>query len=230
MFNRLIAGLPSSFLLSSSLALVACAGTDSVEDQASPTTVLAHESGDDGAHHDPVKTVADGGVTTVPPPRGCGPNTFDAIQAQIFDSPKYGCTQAGCHGQVNSGLDLRAEVAYAGLLGLPITPTEGEDHDHAHDEAAAEDHDHAQEEGTHTHAHLVPGNPEASVLYDRLRAGVQGGQPALGGLAMPLGKPAITRELLDAVGAWIRAGAPKTGFVAGTEKALCKSADAGTVR
>jgi len=231
----------ATFLLSSCCALVACADAGTAE-KAAPYSapILAHE-GQEGVHDHPVASPWDGGVQTVPAPPGCAPNTFDAIQAQVFDSPTYGCTQGGCHGAGNAGLDLRANASYAALLGLPVMHHEegaahaeaGEahehegDHDAAHEEGEVHehegDHDAAHEEGGgHTHAHLVPGNPEASVLYDRLRAGVQGSTPLMGGLAMPLGKPAITRDLLNAVGAWIRAGAPQTGFVVGTEAALCK--------
>jgi hypothetical protein len=253
MFDRRLATL----LLSSAFALVGCVGSDGADDVAPASAVLAHETEGAVPDHDHPATPIDGGVKVVAAPPGCAPNTFDAIQAQIFDAPAYGCTQAGCHGASNAGLDLRADASYAGLLGLPPPGQEAEPHGHddsaeheeeaaphgheeeaaphGHDEAAPhghEDEDHGHDEasaGGHTHAHLVPGNPEASVLYDRLRAGVQGSQPVMGGLAMPLGKAAISRDLLGAVGLWIRAGAPQTGFVEGTDKALCKRAlDAGT--
>lgn len=233
----------ATLLLSSSFALVGCAASDGADHAVRANPVLAHETESGVSDHDHPPAPIDGGVKIVAAPPGCAPNTFDAIQAQLFDAPAYGCTQAGCHGASNTGLDLRANASYAALLGLPLPGEDVEPHGHddpaaheevaphGHDEAAPHGHDddgdHAHDEasaGGHTHAHLVPGNPDASILYDRLRAGVQGSQPVMGGLAMPLGKPAISRDLLKAVALWIRAGAPQTGFIEGTDHALCAHA------
>lgn len=237
MFNGLMCDRrAATLLLSSSFALVGCtsSGADHV---AGANPMLAHETESGASDHGHPPAPIDDGVTIVAAPPGCAPNTFDALQAQLFDAPAYGCTQAGCHGASNAGLDLRANASYAGLLGLPLPGEVSEPHGHGdpavHDEAVPHGHDddadHAHDEasaGGHTHAHLVPGNPDASILYDRLRAGVQGSQPVMGGLAMPLGKPAISRDLLEAVALWIRAGAPQTGFVEGTDHALCAHAPA----
>lgn len=119
-------------------------------------------------------------------------NTYDAIQKLIFDSTTYGCTASYCHGGADTVLDLRAGYSYDALV----------EHDHG--------------------ALIVPGNANGSVLYDRLRAKVQGTTPTMGGSPMPLGAaPAISRAQLDALALWINQGAPETGLVAGTEAGLC---------
>src|SRR5262245_24206871 len=64
------------------------------------------------------------GVPSEPPP---GPGeceefdgAFDAIQSVVFE--RRGCTAEACHGSTASGgLDLRAESAYANLVGVPST-------------------------------------------------------------------------------------------------------------
>src|SRR5438105_3186068 len=44
-------------------------------------------------------------------------NTFDAIQAIIFES--HGCTNATCHGaSAQAGLDLRAQSSYENLFSV----------------------------------------------------------------------------------------------------------------
>ena len=119
-------------------------------------------------------------------------NTFDAIQSVIFDSPRYGCSGPTCHASGRL-LDLRSGTAYAALLGQ-----------------------------TGGRAAVIPGSPQTSILYDRLRAKVEGTPSTTGGAPMPRGNyPAITPEELSAVAAWISAGAPRTGVVAGTESVLC---------
>lgn len=118
-------------------------------------------------------------------------HTYDAIQIRIFDSPRYVCTS--CHRAGGRLLDLSADNSYAALLGQ-----------------------------TGGRAVVIPYNVETSVLHDRLRAKVEGTLPVMGGNPMPRGNaPAITRAELAAIAAWIEAGAPRNGVVAGTERALC---------
>jgi polyvinyl alcohol dehydrogenase (cytochrome) len=119
-------------------------------------------------------------------------NTYDAIQALIFDSPTYGCSGGTCHSaSARGGLDLRADISYPELfeVGDP---------------------------------RVVAGNAAASVLYEKLLSKIEGRLPTTGGNAMPAGaRPAITSTLLSGVGAWINAGAPRFGLVPGTELSLC---------
>lgn len=220
-------------ILLSSTVLVGCAAQ--LDDDEEQPSLLRHEqaAADAGATRAPAKplVVADAGVGATPV--NCPPNTYDAIQTAIFDSSKYGCAQSFCHGDPAGHVDLRAGFSYDSLLGHV---------DHSGHAEHAEGDTHAQvatlegfdvlnhegeehpEEGAHGHeAHVIPGNPEASVLYDRLRAKVQGTQPVMGGVPMPLGPTPISKDELKAVELWIKAGAPRTGFVKGTE-GVCRSA------
>jgi hypothetical protein len=233
-------------ILLSSAVLVGCASQ--LDDDEEQPSLLRHEHppADAGTTRAPAKplVVADAGVGATPV--NCPPNTYDAIQTAIFDSSKYGCAQSFCHGDPAGHVDLRAGFSYDSLLGHvdhsghdegAHAHAEGETHaqvvtaaelagfdvlhheGEVHEDAGATGHDHG--------AHVIPGNPEASVLYDRLRAKVQGTQPVMGGVPMPLGPTPISKEELKAVELWIKAGAPRTGFVKGTEGVCPKRADAG---
>ncbi len=120
-------------------------------------------------------------------------NTWDAVQEQIFDAG--GCTQAACHGAIaQGGLDLSPASAYANIVGVPSTIS-----------------------ALHR---IEPGEEAVSFLYQKL-ASLTLGVPAAGsipGSPMPAGGlPAIDIDRLAGLREWIRAGAPETGIVLGTE-------------
>lgn len=120
-------------------------------------------------------------------------STWEAVQDQIFASG--GCTQNVCHGSTaQGGLDLTPANAYANIVGAPstISPLD----------------------------RIEPGEEDVSFLYQKL-ASLTLGVPdpgSLPGSPMPAGGlPEIDVDRLAGLRAWIRAGAPETGFVLGAE-------------
>ena len=123
-------------------------------------------------------------------------STLDAIQAVIFDSPIYQCSNDLCHGTAKSGsLDLTSGNAYANL----------------HEVAAV---------GSGSMLDRVtPGDKDLSFLYEKLSAATLE-TPLNGGSPMPSGAQPLSLEHLEAIRLWIQGGAPETGSVAGTETLL----------
>ena len=129
----------------------------------------------------------------MPPPTGAGPcgagdfdSTFAAIQEVIFE--RGGCTHSMCHGGGGmSGLDLRADVAYENLIEVKSSNS--------------------------PLPRVMPGEPDESFLYNKLRAATAPGSVTIEGSPMPSGLPALSREHLEVVRRWIEAGAPREGSV-----------------
>ncbi|MDH3625075.1 MAG: hypothetical protein OEQ49_14490 [Myxococcales bacterium] len=139
---------------------------------------------------------------------GCGTNTdedaqkcdvnstFAQIQEQVFEA--RGCTESNCHGDSpQSGLDLRADVAYENLINVVGVAGSGD-------------------------LKLVsPLEEELSVLYLKVRAKADGSSlsaQGIGGGAMPVGGDVLSDDDLGLLRAWIRGGAPETGIVKGSEE------------
>ena len=105
--------------------------------------------------------------------------TFSQIQAQIFTPV---CAKSGCHAGATGGqqgLILDAGVSYGLLVGHPASENS-------------------------TLNRVEPGAPERSYIILKLR-----GDPGITGARMPQdGPPYLTREQIDGIAAWIRAGAP----------------------
>lgn len=121
-------------------------------------------------------------------PAGCATfdSTFAAIQQAIFE--KHGCSMAACHGNTASGgLDLRAEVAYEGLLQVKAQGS--------------------------SQLRIQPGSPNESYLYLKLKAATVPGSVSIANSPMPVGLPPLSADELEAVRLWILGGAPKTGSV-----------------
>ena len=78
--------------------------------------------------------------------------------------------------------------------------------DGAYKETLLMEHDTLSAEGT-----VVPGNPDASLLYDRV-IGTPGSGPQ-----MPLGQPPLPAQAINTIRNWILAGAPDWATVATTE-------------
>jgi cysteine-rich repeat protein len=125
--------------------------------------------------------------------------TFEAIQALIFDSPVYDCSNDSCHGSTLSGdLDLREGASFSQLVSVPTPNWAGNP------------------------LRVFPGDQDPSLLYSKL-AHATLGAPTIPstGTAMPSGgNPALAPEHLEAIRLWIRGGAPETGVVAGTSELL----------
>jgi len=138
---------------------------------------------------------------------GCGSNndggaaatcdvdsTFAQVQEQIFEA--RGCTASNCHGDSpQSGLDLRADVAYENLVNV---------------DALAGD-----------FKRVFPGDQDTSLLYLKVAAKSGGASLAeqdISGGAMPVGDNALSEQDLGLLRAWIRGGAPPTEIVKGSEE------------
>jgi cysteine-rich repeat protein len=132
-------------------------------------------------------------------------STFAAIQTVVFEGG-YGCTDSTCHDSVNpkNDLELTNAVAFEELLGPDGTGTPSQDY---------------------PFLNLVePGDPDLSYLFIKLAAKTYPDSaefPVDPGVAMPSGgKVALSQEHLDAIGKWIRGGAPRDGVVEGTQTLL----------
>jgi len=120
--------------------------------------------------------------------------TYDAIQAVIFDSPVYGCTNELCHDAVDpeGDLDLTAGHSYANLVG--VASSRGD------------------------LLRVKRNEPELSFLYEKLLAKVEG--RGTDGSPMPSSGPALTEAHLRGIREWIRGGAPEDKVVEGTQADL----------
>ena len=115
--------------------------------------------------------------TPVSTPPASAP-TLSMIQTQIFDPS---CTT--CHTDVgrtpSAGLNLRAGVAFAGLVSVASSAQAGA-------------------------VRVIPGNANNSYLVQKLE-----GAPGIAGLRMPRnGPPYLTDAQVQMIRAWIAAGAP----------------------
>lgn len=127
-------------------------------------------------------------------------STYAVLQRQIFDAPAYGCTLGFCHGSAPGQglLDLRAAGSYEALVGVKSTLSSLQ--------------------------RVQPGAAAQSFLYQKIAAATRG-LPVEGGGPMPAGGyDPVPERALDALAAWIDAGAPKTGVVASAHALLCQSA------
>jgi hypothetical protein len=113
-------------------------------------------------------------------------STFHAIQKVIFEG--RGCTNAMCHGNATmGGLDLRADAAYDSLI-----------------EAKSKN---------SPQFRVMPGEPDESFLFNKLRAASMPGSIEVEGSPMPSGLPPLSPQHLEAVRRWIEAGAPRDGSI-----------------
>jgi len=113
-------------------------------------------------------------------------STFAAIQGVIFDG--YKCTNAACHGAEAMGaLNLSSDVAYKNLVEVKSTIS--------------------------TLQRVMPGRPEESLLYNKLRAATEPNSVKVEGSPMPNGAPPLSAEHLEVVRRWIEAGAPREGSI-----------------
>jgi hypothetical protein len=130
---------------------------------------------------------------------GACDSTWKAIQRSIFEGKR--CAQAECHGgsEPAGGLDLRPAVAYESLI-----------------------YGDSQASLTKPLYRVYPGEQALSFLYLKLLAGSdpEAMLPPGGGSPMPVGESPLSDEQLAALRLWIRAGAPETGVVEGTQSLL----------
>jgi hypothetical protein len=113
-------------------------------------------------------------------------STFAAIQKVIFEGK--GCTNDMCHGAAKTGgLDLREGAAYYSL--------------------------HQAASQNSPFMRVMPGEPDESFLYNKLRAATDPGSVEVGGSPMPSGAEPLSADHLEVVRRWIEAGAPREGSV-----------------
>src|SRR6185503_14931919 len=138
-----------------------------------------------------------------PSPSGCDPmafytSAFDRIQRQIFNQS---CAVSGCHDSQSSSesgsLLLEEGAAYNNLVG--VTP----------------DNDAAEAAGWLRVNQTSPttGDPQTSFLFRKVDHDLPSPDYGLG---MPRLRPKLDQALIDVIEAWIIAGAPETGWPAGT--------------
>jgi hypothetical protein len=117
--------------------------------------------------------------TEPPSPSGGGPAfSFARIQAEIFTPT---CAKGGCHAAASAsgGMVLAAGRAYGEIVDRRSTENASLDR-------------------------IEPGDPERSYMIKKLR-----GDPDITGAQMPFDNPgSLTREQMDGLLGWIRAGAP----------------------
>jgi hypothetical protein len=121
---------------------------------------------------------------------GCGDtkfgSTFAAIQKVILEG--HSCTNDACHGAAAMGdLDLRPDVAYKNLIEVKSKLS--------------------------TQYRIMPGVPNESFLFNKLRAATEPGSVKVEGSSMPSGAAPLSADHLEAMRRWIEAGAPKEGSV-----------------
>jgi hypothetical protein len=117
--------------------------------------------------------------------------TFDRIQKQVFNTH---CAVSGCHDSQSQtgGMLLEVGASWAQTVGFPAqNPV-------------------AQSLGW---LRITPNDPELSLLYHKITGDLG---PGLGG-QMPLGRTPLPANLIEIIRLWIVAGAPKDGWVAGTD-------------
>jgi hypothetical protein len=131
-----------------------------------------------------------------PAPDGCDPQalfagTYDRIQRQIFDQS---CAVSGCHDSESfaGGLLLETGASYTSIVN--VGPANFE----------------ANQLGW---LRITPGDETMSFLYQKVQGGLDEGL----GERMPFGRGKLKGFLRDIVRQWILAGAPETGWVAGTD-------------
>jgi hypothetical protein len=113
-------------------------------------------------------------------------STFAAIQKVIFEG--HNCTNNACHGAAaTGGLDLRADVAYDSLIEVKAS--------------------------LGTAFRVMPGEPDESVLFRKLKAATDPDGVMVEGSAMPVGEPPLSAEHLEVMRRWIEAGASRDGSI-----------------
>jgi len=138
-----------------------------------------------------------------PSPSGCDPqvfyaSAFDRIQRQIFNQS---CAVSGCHDsqtyQSSGNLLLEQGSSHGNLLN--VTP----------------DNDAAEAAGWLRINRTSPttGDPATSLLFRKVSHDLPSTDYGLG---MPRLRPKLDQSLIDVIEAWIIAGAPQTGWPAGT--------------
>lgn len=140
----------------------------------------------------------------MPPMSGCDPgvlfdSTYDRVQRQIFDQT---CAVSGCHDSnsfVASGNLLLEASAFPGNL-INRTPTN------------------VNADGLGwkriTQIDAMTGDPDTSYIVHKLNGDFPG--PGFGE-RMPFKRPKLDPTLINVITLWIQAGAPATGWVAGTD-------------
>ena len=170
--------------LAFAMTLAAACSDDSSSTEHEDDVTAAQDAGDVAAD----ASAGDAAQSADAGPCGAGEfdSTFAAIQSVIFEG--RGCTNDMCHGAAKTGgLDLREGAAYEAL--------------------------HQAKSQNSPFMRVMPGEPDESFLYNKLRAATEPGSVEIGGSPMPSGAPPLSPEHLEVVRRWIEAGAPREGSV-----------------
>ena len=121
-------------------------------------------------------------------------HTWLGLQERVLE--RHSCRLPGCHGSApgGGGLILTPASAYGALIGVPSTADP-------------------------TVSRVTPGDASASMLWQKVAAATVSlsGVP---GSSMPIGSPMLDLDELQALAAWINAGAPETGTISGADELL----------
>ncbi len=140
----------------------------------------------------------------LPAANGCDPTvlfsgTFDRIQRQIFNQS---CALSGCHDSETQAATLLLETGASHGSLVNATPAN----------FAAFNAGWLRVNAPNPPA--TSGDSETSLLFRKITGDLP---DPLYGARMPLNKPKLNKTLRDVVEFWIEAGAPATGWVAGTD-------------
>jgi len=144
-----------------------------------------------------------GGSSPATTTAGNSTPTFERIQKQVFD---ISCTSSSCHSSVGQagGLVLEEGKSYGDLMNqTPSNPV-------------------AKADGM---MRVMAGRADMSLLYAKLTSNLQSGM----GTSMPYSAAPLPPSTTDIIKAWIDAGAPQDGVVAGDDgRDLSSAGDNGT--
>ena len=144
-----------------------------------------------------------GDATTATTPTTTAAPTFERIQKQVFD---VSCTSSSCHSSVGQAGNMVLEdgKSYDNLVNqTPANPV-------------------AKADGM---MRVMPRRSDMSLLYAKLTSNLQSGM----GTSMPYSAAPLSPSTTDIIKAWIDAGAPQEGVVAGDDgRDLSSGGDNGT--
>ncbi len=138
------------------------------------------------------------GTTPTPiEPTDCEGERFDSTWEALYDRVivRNDCANGVCHGQsAAGGLDLRPDVAYENLFQVPSTGSRWR--------------------------RIEAGDKDRSSFWLKLAHKTLGPEYSVGGQPMPIGRPPVPENELEATRQWIMVGAPREGTVRGVEELL----------
>ena len=118
-------------------------------------------------------------------------STYERIQQQVFD---VSCSSDSCHSSVGRAADLILDPGFSWKLLVGHKPSN-------------------LVAGAQGYLRVSPGRPDDSFILAKLTSALAAGE----GVSMPYNAAPLTQETVDVIRAWILAGAPTDGVVAGDD-------------